>query len=86
MKLFMGCVWGVTMVQALAHGPLDRMAKPKAVVPPLVQLSDPQRFFGQHGRQSKEQKPALSMPKEPVTKQQPLLPVNPPSLGLCDGS
>lgn len=86
MKLVIGCVWGVAMVQAWAQAPQETMAKPKAAAPALIQPSDPQRLFGQDGRQIKDQKPAMSVPKEPVVKRPPLVPVNPPPLGLCDGS
>ncbi|MBA4265555.1 MAG: hypothetical protein C0453_10770 [Comamonadaceae bacterium] len=85
MKLVIGCVWCVAMVQALAQAPPEPLAKPEAVVPALIQPSD-LRLLKQGGRQIKDQKPAMSVPKEPVVKRPPLVPVNPPSLGLCDGS
>ncbi|MDR7152865.1 hypothetical protein J2W49_004843 [Hydrogenophaga palleronii] len=86
MRLVIGCVWCVAMVQALAQAPAEPLAKAEAVVPALIQPSDPQRLFKQGGRQIKDQKPAISVSKEPVGKRPPLVQVNPPSLGLCDGS
>ncbi len=86
MKLIMGCVCSVAMVQVLAQTPTQPLAKSKAVVPALIQPSNPQRFLSQDGRQTKEPAPAMSEPKKPLVKGVPLVPVKPPSLGLCDGS
>lgn len=86
MKLIMGCVCSVAMVQVLAQTPTQPLAKPKAPAPALIQPSDPLRFLGQDGRQTKEPAPAMSEPKKPLVKRAPLVPVKPPPLGLCDGS
>lgn len=86
MKRTLLCVWLVATVAAFAQTPSEPRARPQAVAPPLLQPSDPFRLPGQEGRRIKEQKPAMSLPKEPVAKRPSLVPVKPPALGLCDGS
>lgn len=86
MKLIMGCTLWVVMVQSWAQvpAPATPRTKPDVVAPLAVQPSEPLRLPGPG--QTKVQKPAMSVPKQSSIKQPSLLPVSPPSLGLCDGS